>query len=60
MGRGKLQQQSLLRQQPPVNLVKTPMGVNPVLPPELLRLQKALDLEPYVRYVESLTVDQKT
>ena len=31
-----------------------------MLPPELVRLQKALDLEPYVRYVESLDIDQKT
>ena len=61
VGRGKLQQQSLLRQQPPPNPAKTLMGASPVLPPALLRLQKALDLEPYVRYVESLTVvDQKT
>lgn len=56
VGRGKLQQQSLLRQQPSLNPMKSPM----VLPPKLMRLQKALNLEPYVRYVESLPVDHKT
>ena len=60
MGRGKLQQQSLLRQHPAPGPAKLPSGIQSVLPPELVRLQKALDLEPYVRYVESLDTDQKT
>ena len=60
MGRGKLQQQSLLRQHPAPSPAKPPSGIQSVLPPELVRLQKALDLEPYVRYVESLDTDQKT
>ena len=60
MGRGKLQQQSLLRQHPAPGPAKPPPGIQSALPPELVRLQKALDLEPYVRYVESLDTDQKT
>ena len=60
MGRGKLQQQSLLRQHPAPSPAKPPSGIQSVLPPELVRLQNALDLEPYVRYVESLDTDQKT
>jgi len=59
VGRGKLQQQSLLRQHPAPGPAKPPSGIQSVLPPELVRLQKALDLEPYVRYVESLDTDQK-
>ena len=59
-GKGKLQQQSLLRQPPSVaNSFTSSMGVSPSLSPELVRLEKALNLEPYVRYVESLNVDQE-
>ena len=58
VGRGKLQQQSLLR--PSHNPAKSPIGLTTELPPDLLRLQKALDLEPYVRCLESLTIGQKS
>ena len=59
-GRGKLQQQSLLRQPPSVvNSITSSMGAFPSLSPELVRLEKALNLEPYVGYVESLNVNQE-